>query len=74
MELIIDNWMLFMFSGGISIFIGLILAIQEHSLIKTKFKMFISNIGWYVFIPIGMIFYIISIIGIIAKIISIIIL
>jgi len=72
MELIIDNWMLFMFTGGISIFIGLILAIQEHSFIKTKFKMFISHIGWYAFIPIGIIFYVISIIGIVAKIINII--
>lgn len=74
MELLIDNWVLFMFLGGVSIFVGLILSLQEHSYFKTKLKMLISNIGWYIFIPIGIIFYVISIVGIVARIVSIIIL
>jgi hypothetical protein len=62
-----------MFIGWISIFIGLIFAIPEHGLLKIRTKVIISNLGWYVLIPIGMASYIFAIAGIILNIIYLII-
>jgi hypothetical protein len=68
MTFLMNNWGILMFLGSLSIFIGLIFAIQEHNYIKTLFKSIISFIGWNVLIPSGILLYIASLLGIIIKI------
>ena len=63
-----NNWGTLMLLGFLSIFIGLIFAIQEHDYIKTLIKLIISFIGWHVLIPAGILLYIASLLGIIIKI------
>jgi hypothetical protein len=63
-----DNWGLFFISGGLLIFLGLIFAIQEHDYFRKKINFILASIGWNVLIPLVIISYILSIIGIVFKI------
>jgi hypothetical protein len=69
MDKIINNWIVFFGFGVFFIFFGLVLAIQKQSYPKTKLKSILAFIGWNIFVPIGIILYIISIFGIVFKII-----
>jgi hypothetical protein len=64
-----NNWGLLLGAGGFFIFLGLIFAIQEHDYFRKKINSILTFIGWNVFIPLGIILYILSIIGIVLKII-----